>query len=119
MAKDLSPVRRRLLERQARLLVALPPAAEVLRGSLFVRTLRCGTPTCRCAKGPGHRVTYVSVTHPSGKTEQLSLPAAVVPTVRRWTANYRSWKQGLEAISAVNRDLIRLDRQAAREAEKG
>lgn len=106
---------RRRQERRARLLRNLPPLEEVLRGSIVERTVRCGSPGCRCASGPGHRVTVFSVTFPGGRTEQISLPPDLVPRARRWVGNYRRWTETVEKISAINRDLLREERKATRE----
>jgi len=99
-------------DRQRRLVSNLPPLEEVLRGSVFVRTLRCGKPTCRCAAGDGHRATYLSVTFPGGRTEQISLPPHLVPWARRGVANYLQWSKVLEKASEANRkDLRKLREQ--------
>ena len=89
------------------LLASLPPAAEVLRGSFFERTIRCGKPSCRCASGPGHRLAYVGVSFPGGRTEQLTVPRNLVPLARRWVANYQRWLRTLEQVSVLNRLLLR------------
>jgi len=102
---------RRLLERRRRILAKLPPLEEVLRGSVIVRSLRCGKPSCRCAEGEGHRATYLSVTLAGGRTEQISLPAALVPVAERGVAHYHAWWAAIEQLSAINRDLIRQRRQ--------
>lgn len=94
-------------DRQRRLVSNLPPLEEVLRGSVFVRTLRCGKPSCRCARGEGHRATYLSVTLPGGSTEQISLPPHLVPLAKRWVANYRKWSKTLEKASDTNRQALR------------
>jgi hypothetical protein len=107
---------RRELEGRRRILARLPPLEEVLRGSVIVRVLRCGKPGCHCAEGEGHRATYLSVTHPGGRTEQISLPAALVPLAEHGVAVYRAWWAAVEKLSAINRDRLRQQRrpQAAR-----
>jgi hypothetical protein len=75
--------------RGQRVMKTLPPLEEVLRGSVFVRSLRCGKPGCHCASGEGHRVAYLSVTHPGGRTEQISLPADLVATPSSGSATTR------------------------------
>jgi hypothetical protein len=82
----------------------------VLRGSLIVRRLRCGKPGCHCAEGEGHSATYLSVTHAGGRTEQISLPQALVPVAERGIATYRAWWAAVEKLSAINRDRIRQQR---------
>jgi hypothetical protein len=103
---------KRLLARRHDLLRGLPPREEVMRGSVFARRLRCGKPSCHCARGQGHRATYLSVTFPGGRTEQISLPAALVPVARRWVANYQRWWRALEQVSALNRQILRQQRMA-------
>jgi len=98
-------------ERKRRVLAKLPPLEQVLRGSLVVRWLRCGKPGCHCAKGEGHRATYFCVTLSGSKTEQISLPAELVPQVERGIAAYHSWWAAVEKISALNREEIRRQRQ--------
>ena len=102
---------KRLLDRRRRILAQLPALEEVLRGSLVVRRLRCGKRGCHCADGDGHRATYLSVTLAGGRTEQISLPAALVPRVARGVANYHAWWAAIEKLSAINRDLIRQQRR--------
>jgi hypothetical protein len=102
---------RRLLSRRRRILAKLPPLEEVLRGSVIVRSLRCGKPSCHCAEGEGHPATYLSVTLAGGRTEQISLPAELVPIAARGVAAYRAWWAAIEQLSAINRDLIRRRRQ--------
>src|SRR3989337_359476 len=99
------------LDRRRRILAKLPPLEQVLRGSVLVRFLRCGKPRCHCAEGEGHRATYLSVTHAGGRTEQISLPAALVPLARRGVAVYRAWWAAVEKLSALNRDQLRDQRR--------
>ena len=107
---------RSLRERRQRLARRLPPFEEVLRGSVLTRELRCGKPTCRCASGPGHIANYLTVSYAGGRTEQISLPASLVGQARKWVANYQAWWDAVEAVSAVNRELLRRRRGASTEA---
>ena len=96
-----------LTDRRRRLAKALPPFEEILRGSVVTRSLSCGKPSCRCAAGELHQATYLSVTHSGGRTEQISLPARLVPQAKRWVANYLKWWKAVEKVSEVNRRLLR------------
>jgi hypothetical protein len=84
----------------------------MVRGSVFARRVRCGKPSCHCASSQGHPATYLSVTFAGGRTEQISLPAALVPVARRWVANYRKWWNAMEKVSALNRQILRQQRAA-------
>lgn len=96
-----------LERKRTQLAASLPPMQQILRGSLFKRLRRCGKPSCHCAKGAGHPVFYVGVSMAKGKTVQVSLPPELVPLARSWIRNYhRLWKR-IEAISAINRELLR------------
>ncbi len=100
-----------LRARRRRVIAVLPPLEEILRGSVFVRSLRCGKAGCRCASGEGHRAAYLSVTLSGGRTEQISLPADLVSTAERWVKNYRAWWRAIEDLSAVNRQVLRQRRR--------
>ena len=62
---------------------------------------------CRCARGTPHRATYLGVSFAGGRTVQVSLPPALVATARRWVANYQAWWKAIEAVSEINRELLR------------
>ena len=106
----------KLLAQRQRAVQKLPPIEEVLRGSILKRSVRCGQPRCRCAAGERHAATVFTVSFPGGRTEQISLPAAVVPTVREWVANYQRWWATIEKVSAINRELLRAQRHAGKNA---
>src|SRR5260370_36605763 len=93
--------------RRRRVIAGLPPLEEVLRGSVFVRSLRCGKAGCRCMAGDEHSVTYLSATFPGGRTEQISLPPDLVRTAKRWVKNYQLWWRAIEELSAINRGVLR------------
>ncbi len=97
-----------LRRKRARLLKQLPALDQIVRGSLFERTRRCGTPSCHCASGEGHTSAYLGVTLAPGKTVQVTVPRELVPVVRTWTNNYDRLCKLLEEISVVNRELLRL-----------
>jgi len=95
----------------------LPPLEEVLRGSFLQREIRCGKPTCRCAKGAGHPILYLTVTFPGGRTQQVTVPRDLARTVQLWIRNYRRWWEAIEEVSAINRRLLQL-RQLPRHPRK-
>jgi hypothetical protein len=99
--------KRQLEQQRARLAQQAPDLTQVLRGSLFERTRRCGVPTCHCATGDGHPVVCVGVMMPGGKSMQVTVPLELVPVVRQWTENYRRVWELIEEVSSVNRELLR------------
>lgn len=78
--------------------------------------MRCGKPSCRCARGGLHHATYLGVSFAGGRTVQISLPPALVATARRGVANYQAWWRAIEAVSEINRELLRRRRVAPGES---
>lgn len=99
--------RKKLEARKNAIAASVPAFEEIVRGSLFERTIKCGKPSCHCAQGQGHPVTYLSVTLEGGKTVQITVPKDLVPQVQRWVDNYSALWSALEEISEVNRQLLR------------
>src|SRR5258708_20875627 len=97
----------RQLERRRQVQERLPPLETIVRGSVFTRHLRCGKPTCRCARGRGarHRATYLSVSFGGGRTFQITLSPAVATTAPRWVANYQACSPAIATASATNHPL--------------
>lgn len=74
--------------------------AWFLRGTLSLRSRRCGKPTCRCARGELHSSLYL-VQSRQGKPRQLSIPKRWEQRVREAVRNYRQMQQILEEISEL------------------
>ena len=91
---------------------SLGEACEMLRGSLLLRTIRHTSGCSKCARGEGHPVWVLSVSYPGGKNRQISLHPDQVPQVRAALDRYRKTRDALEAISELNQELLRLDRDA-------
>jgi hypothetical protein len=92
---------------RARVLQRLPDLQEIVRGSLFKRTVRHREGCATCEAGDGHPVWVLTVGYPGGRTRQVSLRAEQVPQVRAWVANYRKSKAALEQICELNQQLLR------------
>ena len=109
MGKKLSvPV---LTRRRAAMAREVPDLQEILRGSLVERFVTCGKPTCKCARGERHGpLYYLTVSRPGGRTQGMYIGPAQRAQVQTWVANYRRLKAQLEAISEVNRALLRRGR---------
>ncbi len=104
-----------LRQRRRGLVQLLPPAGEVLRGSLVERYVTCGNPSCKCARGERHGpMWYLTVTLGPGRTTGGIISADQVEQVRRWIENYQRLKEDLERISEINRELLRREQNALR-----
>ena len=104
-----------LRHRRQGLVKLLPPAGEVLRGSLVERYVTCGNSSCKCARGERHGpMWYLTVTLGPGRTTGGIVSADQVEQVRLWIENYQQLKGDLERISEINRELLRRKQNALR-----
>ena len=99
---------RNLVKRRERALAELPELAEVLRGSLLRRFVRCGKPGCRCQKGRGHGpFVYLTVTLGVGRSQQITVAPEDHEVAQRFVENYTRLKALIEEVSDINRELLR------------
>jgi hypothetical protein len=106
--------RRQAAASRDKLLARLINLGDVLRGSLLQRTVHHSTGCAKCARGEGHPLWVLNVGDPGGKTRQLSLRPDQVPQVRKALDHYHQVKNTLEAISELNQQLLRLDRDESK-----
>jgi uncharacterized protein DUF6788 len=111
--------REQAIRKRDRLATSVSRIGDVLRGSLFERTVHHASGCPKCAHGEGHPLWVLNVGYPGGKTRQISLRAAQVPQVREAIEHYHQLKNTLEAISELNQQLLRLDRNELRRKEPG
>ena len=100
-----------------RLSASVSDLGGVLRGSLLQRTVRHTSGCPKCARGEGHPLWVLNVNYPGGHTRQLSLRPEQIPQVRKALKHYRRAKQTLEAISELNQQLLRIDRDESKHRE--
>jgi hypothetical protein len=110
--------RNRAIRARDRLAAGLSNLGEVLRGSLFERTIHHSSGCPKCARGEGHPLWVLNVGYPGGKTRQVSLRPEQVPQVRQALDRYREVKDTLEKISELNQFLVRLDREESKGQER-
>jgi len=110
--------RTEIIRRRGKLASGLSDMEEVLRGSLLERTVHHSSGCPKCARGEGHPLWVLNVNYPGAKTRQLSLRAEQVPQVRKALERYRQVKETLEAISELNQQLLRMDRDESRQEER-
>ena len=109
--------RKQAIDKRDILLGRLTNLGEILRGSLFERTIHHSSGCPKCARGEGHPLWVLNVGYPGGKTRQLSLRPDQISQVREALDRYRQVKDTLEAISELNQQLLRLDRDESRVKE--
>lgn len=107
--------RERTIRKREKLATTLSNLGDVLRGSLLERTTFHSGSCPKCARGEGHRQWVLNVNYPAAKNRQLSLRPEQVTQVRKALEHYRQARETLEAISELNQQLLRLDRDEAKE----
>lgn len=96
-----------LLAYRATAVATLPSTPHVLRGTVVFRSIRCGQPSCHCARGgAGHPHYYLSSTV-KGRTHLDYIPVAWIPWVQAQIDTYRHWQQTVLLLSEINRELFR------------
>jgi hypothetical protein len=71
-----------------------------LRGSLSERSLTCGKPNCRCARGQLHKSLYL-VQSQGGKFRQICVPRAWQERVRQAVNDYHLMQKLIEEVSQL------------------
>lgn len=106
-------MKHRLIEKRQKVAERLPEMAELVRGSVVKRFLRCGNSNCRCHQGKGHGpYYYLMTTLGPGKTRMVLLSREQLKIVRRWIKNFGEYRKGLEKITEINTRLLQLERQS-------
>jgi hypothetical protein len=106
--------RAQAIHKRDRLAASLSHVRDVLRGSLFERSIHHSNGCAKCARGEGHPLWVLNVGYPGGKTRQISLRPEQVPQVREALERYRQLKETIEGISELNQLLLRLERNASK-----
>jgi len=94
---QMSPQERAFRSRLAKLVHEEP----LLHGTLNPRSVTCGNPGCRCARGERHPALYL-VFRREGRLHQLFVPAALHAQVRQWVATDRVVRSLLEELSRLS-----------------
>jgi hypothetical protein len=105
--------------RLAELAEAAPPLAEILRGTVGSRRVRCGKKGCHCQDGSGHGpVYYLSVSVGGGRTKQIGLSREQYQEASRLAENYAALRDILDEVSRLNRELLEAEARARRTTER-
>jgi hypothetical protein len=104
----------RLRQRKFELLRRFQLPDDLLPGSLSLSHLRCGKPTCRCAKDKqGHPVWSLTFMV-RGKKHVQHIPREWVEDVRRRVEAGREFQDAVREVLAANAQLLVLARQQRR-----
>jgi len=106
------PQAARLRQRKAQLLRALAIPDDLLPGSLSQSHLRCGKPTCHCArpKDPGHPIWTLTFMV-NGKKCTQHIPTEWVEEIQRRVNAGRRLQDAIREVLAANAQLLVLARK--------
>jgi hypothetical protein len=112
-----------LMDQRSALLRQVADLGDFQPGSISNPTLRCGKPSCHCAKpnDPGHGPYYQLTYKIEGKTVTQRLPSpAAIHKAESEIAEYRKFQRLIDDLVDVNRKICRVRpaEQAAPSAQK-
>jgi hypothetical protein len=99
---ELSDVERRFRARLAQ----LGHTRWFLRGTLSIRTRKCGKPSCRCARGELHSSLYLVQSH-DGQSRQVCVPKVWEDRVRQAVNDYQEMQRLIEEVSELEWKRLR------------
>ena len=85
---------------------SLPPADQVIRGSLITRFVKCGKSNCRCPSSQGHPSLYLSSLY-GGKTRLVYVPASWELWVQQRLDNFHRTQDSLTELTEINLELLK------------
>jgi hypothetical protein len=100
-----------LIDERSALLRQVAELGDFQPGSISSPTMRCGKPSCHCAKpdDPGHGPYYQLTQKIDGKTVTQSLPSpAAIRKAESEIAEYRRFQHLTDDLVDVNRKICRL-----------
>lgn len=111
-AQPKGPQASRLRQRKFDLLRRFPIPEDLLPGSLSLSHLRCGKPTCHCAKTKDPRHPVWSLTFMvQGRKHVQHIPQHWVEQVQRRVQAGREFQDAVREVLAANAQLLVLARQ--------
>lgn len=99
---SLSPSERRFRSR----LTQLGHDHWFLRGTLSIRSRKCGKPNCRCSRGELHASLYLVQSH-DGKLRQVCIPKPWQDRVRQAVNDYQEMQRLIEEVSELEWKRLR------------
>jgi hypothetical protein len=103
----------RLRQRKFEILRRYAVPRDLLPGSLSLSHLRCGKPTCHCARGTGHSVWSLTFML-GGKKQVQHIPKDWVEEVRQRVHAGREFQQAVREVLTANAQLLVLAKKQRR-----
>jgi hypothetical protein len=92
--------RNRLLAKAQEIRSQMRKLEFLLQATVLQRRTKCGTPSCRCARGELH--TSWSVTYKEkNKTRTICIDPAMLTEVQQWAKNWKRFRQLLKQHNAL------------------
>ncbi len=107
------PEASRLRQRKGVLIRRFHLPADLLPGSLSLSYVRCGKPTCHCARGKGHPAWSLTFMV-EGQKHVEHIPQAWVEEIRQRVAAGRAFVDAVREVFAANAQLVVLARNQRR-----
>ena len=98
---------RALQKRRRALLREMLRPDPLIVGTVCEVLRRCGTPTCHCAKSPGHRQTLLLYGEGGWRTSRF-IRSQDVAQVRRAWQRYRRFREALRELRTLNTRELQL-----------
>lgn len=98
---------RALQKRRRALLREMLRPDPLIVGTVCEVLRRCGTPTCHCAKSPGHRQTLLLYGEGGRRTSRF-IRSQDVAQVRRAWQRYRRFREALRELRTLNTRELQL-----------
>jgi len=83
---------------------------DMIRGTMLKRYLECTRAQCTCHKSveKRHGPYYFLVIRKKSRTKHVYVPHHMAKTVKQWVSHYNDVWHGIEQITDINVQLIRL-----------
>lgn len=100
-----------LKSKQTKFLQQLNQTSNFIRGKVVSTTRKCGKPNCWCHKEKkGHPFICLTLTNKS-KNLNMALTKKELPTVKKWTKEYKKLRNLIETLTDINFQILKLEKK--------
>lgn len=97
--------------KQKTLIKKLNQTPNFIRGKVISTSRKCGKPYCWCAKEKtGHPFICLTLTN-KGKNLNMALTKEQLPTVKKWTKEYRKVRNLIETLTEINLQILKCEKK--------